>query len=190
MVENTTSRFLAMTMLIAITTLTCVNSEPACDVADEAYILCFSDDLCRARFFIHTGDAYDEERFHYLFSHYLFELNLNEEALNATCPPAHPLWLPLLRQAFFCTDNEYWQIGLGCMCRHDKICHEIAGRDILFGTSSYILVVLLFGVLVVWCGIKNLAELQKLYGGKATHHYPVISKEKTFVFSKETKKTG
>ncbi len=185
MVENTTFRFLAMTIIIAITTLTCVNSEPACDVADEAFILCSSDDLCRAKFFIHTGDAYDEERFHYLFSHYLFELNLNEEALNDTCPPAHPLWLPLLRQAFFCTDNEYWQIGIGCMCRHDKICHEISGKDILFDVLPLSFLVLLFIVIVVWCGILNLGEIRKLHGEKTPHHYPVIGTKEGFVFSKK-----
>ncbi len=164
-----------------------VGSTSPCDVSAEAYTLCSADFLCRARFFIHAGDEYDETRFHYLFSHYLFELNLSEEALNATCPLAHPLWLPLLRQAFFCTHNEYWKVGVGCVCQHDKICHESSGKDVLFDVVSFSLLVLLFIIVVVWCGVKQLALLQSLHTRRGniridTYMEPVVSNNTGFVF--------
>lgn len=57
--------------------------------------------------------------------------------------------LLLLRQANFCTDNEMFIIGEGCVCKEDKDCNDGTGSS----HSSFIkAVALMVVVLAIWTG--------------------------------------
>ncbi len=154
-----------MVLLIATST-SVIEAVPACDYEEEAWLLCQTDAMCRTRFYIFTGDQHDRDRFNYLFARYLVELGLegDEAVLDTTCPlpDPNPLWLPLLRQARFCTDNEVVELGVGCVCRHDKICHETPSKDILFDTLSYSVWVVLFTLVVLYYGWFHSHELRRM----------------------------
>ncbi len=144
--------------------------------------MCSVDPLCRTRFFITAGDTHDRDRFNYLFERYVQELGLDEAALNTTCPPSpSPLWLPLLRQAHFCTDNEFLEIGTGCVCRHDKVCHETPASTILFDTGGVVLLVLLLTGILIYGIVRVFSDLARLHPIVVHHHRPLDTATTTTV---------
>ena len=140
--------------------------------------LCVVSAQCSRRFFVRPPPARDDALFAFLVGRMFDEIRVNASlVLAALCGDANtttgapstrgvsieaPLWMLLLDNYNFCTDNEIPDETAGCVCRPDKVCHETPGDDFEFSRGTFRLLITAFIGLVCYFSFKNSQEIAAL----------------------------
>ena len=157
--------YLGVVAVSAIPVLNCT-SDPLPSLASLSLPLCLSSQQCKRRFYLHVGEEMDMPLFSYLIDRLIDETRLNESTVVATlCPETSEtsfLWLIFIENYSFCADNELPDMLAGCVCRRDRVCAETPGSELVFGTATFIILLLTFIALILYYGISNARAIAAL----------------------------
>jgi hypothetical protein len=106
-----------------------------------------------------------------LHSELLLPWQLNWSSICAE--DAGELWLRLLSNYRFCNPNHILSERHGCVCRHDRECHEKQPSEFSLSSSAKLFFIISMVTLVAYVGLSMLKELRSL--GK-TSREPIRAK--------------
>ena len=135
--------------------------------------MCIKDSVCSHKFYLDHSDSakdtYYKSLFNYLLNYHVPNDNTAFHGMlnNKICSndtDIKLLWLEYLKRASFCKENEYYELGIGCVCDkiNGKICNEISGYENLYrskyfhATSIIVLVVVSYIIYICLNKLKML----------------------------------
>lgn len=141
-----------------------------CNIDEAALYICKYDRECASSFFINgqvealappypplpsSFDNYDvreyERNVFYHHHRILVQRSATHEMLTSSslCNDTNvqSLWLVAMRMSHPCDANEVYELGVGCVCRHGKLCSEEDGTS-YYGTP-YLFILITIGVVSV-----------------------------------------
>jgi hypothetical protein len=145
--------------------LDCSNTSSIEALKSYSLELCETSPQCLRRFYVRVDSDVDEPLFDYLMDRMLDEMRLNvSRPLEALCSSnsSASLWLLIMENYSFCTENEFPDIIKGCICRRGKVCHELPAESLALGTATYVVLLACFIMLVLYYGISNAKAIAKL----------------------------
>lgn len=170
----------------------CTKSMSIEEFDEWSYEMCVSDSICKERFYVKsTMRDYDN----YVYMFHIFLQEVGDDAYMREYVHCHDstrkLWLHMMRRARFCTENEDFVSGTGCVCKQGKVCHELDAQNysidirtmsgVIFAAFLFMLI-LIYNLLTKTADIrdqwilvsKKLSDLQKTYNNREISNYPNV----------------
>lgn len=134
------------------------------NILTESFVICKHDPVCAHRFYI-DKDAFDLHLFNYLLGVYMKQTEMLPFMMEhfENNDVVKKMWLYTMRQASFCTENEYVDAHGKCVCKNGKVCHEEPSESYTLDMVSFNIFFVAIIVVIVYYSTVPLSQLRIIY---------------------------